>query len=61
MPGGFEVFRVTDRDAQIVQQLREKLGHNAAALQIPIGLEDVHKGVVDVISMKSITFSNEDR
>lgn len=46
---GANPFRVRD-------QLREKLGHNAVLLQIPIGLEDQHNGVVDLITMEAITF-----
>ncbi len=39
-----------------VKGLRETLGLNAVAMQIPIGLEDDHQGVVDLISMKAIYF-----
>ncbi|MCJ8276679.1 MAG: GTP-binding protein, partial [Bdellovibrionales bacterium] len=38
---GANPFRVTE-------QLREKLAHNAVMMQIPIGTEDAHKGVVDL-------------
>ena len=31
---------------RIVKELRDKLGLNAAAVQLPIGLEENHKGVV---------------
>lgn len=41
---------------RVITQLREKLGHNAVALQIPIGLEDKHMGVVDLITMKALFF-----
>mgnify|MGYP001109611168 CR=1 FL=1 len=34
---------------RVIKQLREKLGHNAVALQIPIGVEDKHDGVVDLV------------
>ncbi|MBW1615916.1 MAG: elongation factor G [Deltaproteobacteria bacterium] len=39
-----------------IKQLKEKLGHNAVALQIPIGLEADIKGVIDLIKMKAIYF-----
>ncbi len=41
---------------RVVRQLREKLGHNAIALQIPIGLEAQFEGVVDLVSMKAFYF-----
>ncbi len=41
---------------RVVRQLKEKLGHNAVAMQIPIGLESNFKGVVDLVSMKAIYF-----
>src|SRR5690606_12665872 len=41
---------------RVIEQLREKLRLNAAAVQIPIGLEDQHKGVVDLVEMKAIYF-----
>lgn len=39
--------------------MREKLGLNAAFLQIPIGLESESKGLVDVISRKALYFEGE--
>ncbi len=41
---------------KVNRQLREKLAHNAVLLQIPIGLEDKHEGIIDLISMKAIYF-----
>ncbi|MBU1172592.1 MAG: elongation factor G [Proteobacteria bacterium] len=41
---------------RVLNQLRDKLGHNPIALQIPIGLEDKHMGVVDLLSMKALYF-----
>lgn len=41
---------------RVIGQLREKLGHNAQAMQIPIGLESDHQGVVDLITMKAYYF-----
>jgi elongation factor G len=41
---------------RVIEQLREKLGHNAVAMQIPIGLESDFHGVVDLISMKALYF-----
>ncbi|MBW2055168.1 MAG: elongation factor G, partial [Deltaproteobacteria bacterium] len=41
---------------RVINQLKEKLGHNAVTLQIPIGLEADLEGVVDLVSMKAIYF-----
>jgi len=41
---------------RVVAQLREKLKHNAVMMQIPIGLEGDHEGVVDLIEMKAHYF-----
>ena len=49
---GANPFRVCD-------QLREKLSHNSVMMQIPIGLEDQHQGVVDLIEMRAVTFSGD--
>lgn len=40
----------------VVEQLREKLGHNAVLMQIPIGLESDLDGVVDLVTMKAVYF-----
>jgi len=42
--------------AKVAQQLKDKLGHNAVMMQMPIGLEDKHEGVVDLVSMKAYYF-----
>lgn len=41
---------------RVVAQLRSKLGHNAVAMQIPIGLEGNFAGVIDLVSMKACYF-----
>jgi elongation factor G len=45
--------------AKVTAQLREKLGHNAVMMQLPIGLEGDHEGVVDLIRMKGIYFEGD--
>ena len=40
-------------------QLEEKLGLNAVMAQLPIGLEDKHAGVIDLVRMKAIYFEGE--
>jgi len=44
---------------RVIQQLQEKLGHNAVALQIPIGAESDFEGVVDLVRMEAITFDGQ--
>ncbi len=44
---------------RVIAQLREKLGHTPVALQVPIGLEHAHEGVVDLVSMKALYFEDE--
>jgi elongation factor G len=41
---------------KVVTQLREKLNHNAVAMQLPIGLESNLEGVVNLIDMKAYYF-----
>lgn len=41
---------------KVIRQLREKLRLNVAAVQIPLGLEDAHKGLVDLVSNKALAF-----
>ncbi len=50
---GADPFRVS-------KMLKEKLGHHAILMQIPIGLESQHKGVVDLITMKAIYFEGSE-
>jgi len=44
---------------RVTSQLRDKLGHNAVAMQIPIGIEADLQGVVDLVTMKAIYFNGE--
>ena len=41
------------------QSILDRLGANAVAMQIPIGLEEHFQGVVDLITMKAFIWSNE--
>jgi elongation factor G len=44
---------------RVIEQLREKLGHDAISLQIPIGLEADFEGVVDLVSMEALYFDGD--
>ncbi|MEE2663833.1 MAG: elongation factor G [Myxococcota bacterium] len=44
---------------RVTEQLREKLGHNAVMMQLPIGLENEFEGVVDLVTMKAVYFEGE--
>lgn len=41
---------------RVAVMLKEKLNHNPCVMQIPIGLEDKLRGVVDLIKMKALYF-----
>ncbi|XP_077344205.1 elongation factor G, mitochondrial [Lithobates pipiens] len=42
-----------------LQQLKSKLNHNAAFVQIPIGLESNFKGVIDLVEERAVYFDGE--
>ncbi|MEC8356279.1 MAG: elongation factor G [Pseudomonadota bacterium] len=46
---------------KVVEQMEDRLGANAVPLQLPIGAEDEFKGVIDLVKMKSILWSEEDQ
>nr|XP_033341114.1 elongation factor G, mitochondrial [Megalopta genalis] len=41
---------------RVINQMRGKLNHNAAFIQLPIGLENNCKGIVDIVSQKALYF-----
>ncbi|RLA62487.1 MAG: elongation factor G [Epsilonproteobacteria bacterium] len=43
-----------------IDEIKEKLGKTAVAVQIPIGSEADFKGMIDLIEMKAYTFSEDD-
>jgi elongation factor G len=42
-----------------VQSMRERLGANPVPIQLPIGEEDAHVGVVDLVEMQAIVYEDE--
>lgn len=45
---------------RVLEMIREKLRLNAVMVQIPIGLEDKHEGIVDLVTMKAYFFEGDD-
>ena len=45
----------------VVEQIRERLGANPLIMQVPIGKEEDFAGVVDLVKMKAIIYSADDR
>ena len=46
---------------KVVEQMKDRLGAAAVPLQIPIGAEDEFRGVIDLVKMKSIIWTEEDK
>ncbi len=51
--------RVGADPIKVRQQLEDKLGLNAVMAQLPIGLEDKHLGMVDLVTMKAVYFEGD--
>ena len=45
----------------VCKQVKERLGSNAVALQLPIGAEDQFKGVVDLVNNRAIVWNEHDK
>src|SRR5690606_35073576 len=45
----------------VITEIRERLGKNAAAIQLPIGAEDTFSGLIDLVSMKKLLWKNDDQ
>ncbi len=43
-----------------LESIKDRLGANAVAMQLPIGMESGFSGVIDLMEMKSINYGNED-
>src|SRR3546814_5851589 len=46
---------------KVVKQIKEKLRANAVPIQIPIGAEEGFQGVVDLVKMKAVIWSDADK
>jgi elongation factor G len=44
---------------RVVDMIRDRLGATAVPIQLPIGIEDTFKGVVDLVEMKAITWGSD--
>lgn len=42
---------------KVIAQAQSKLALNAAPLQIPLGLEERHSGLIDLLTMKAYSFN----
>jgi elongation factor G len=42
-----------------VESMRDRLGANPVPIQLPIGQEEHHRGVVDLVEMKGITYEDD--
>jgi len=45
---------------RVLQEMREKLGASPLLLQLPLGTEDVFRGVIDLITMQSVAWQEAD-
>ena len=46
---------------EVVSQMNHYLGANALPIQLPIGSENTFQGMIDLVGMKAITFSEKER
>ena len=45
----------------VIEQIAERLGANPLAIQIPVGKEEGFSGVVDLVKMKAVIYSSDDK
>ncbi len=44
---------------RVVDMMKSRLGANAVPIQLPIGFEDTYKGIIDLIEMKAIVYTDD--
>jgi len=44
---------------RVVEQLKDRLGATAVPIQVPVGAEEGFKGLIDLVKMKSVVWSEE--
>jgi len=44
---------------RVVDMMKTRLGANAVPIQLPIGLEDSYKGIVDLVEMKALVYTDD--
>lgn len=51
--------RMNANPNRVLSQMRSKLNHNAAFIQLPIGLESNMKGIVDIINRRALYYDGD--
>jgi elongation factor G len=44
-----------------VESIRDRLGAHPVPVQLPLGVEDEHKGIIDLVKMTAVTFEDESK
>lgn len=44
---------------RVVDMMKSRLGANAVPIQLPIGFEDTYKGLIDLVEMKAIVYTDD--